>query len=398
MKIVQVNAVNGILSTGRNCSEMAAYLNARQIPCYTAYSTGKQTERAFRVSGAAECRLHGLLSRLLGLQGYFSPVATRRLLWRLDAIAPDVVHLHNLHANYISLGPLLAYLAEKDIPTVITLHDSWFYTGKCTHYTVANCYRWQTGCHDCPQLRQDHKSFFFDRTKKMWRDKKAAFEAIPRLGVIGVSNWNTREAERSFLACARVIRRVYNWVDLDVFRPGGGEAARAALGLSGQFVLLGVASRWTDKKGLAKLLALAQALGEGYAVVLVGDTPARDYPPNVLRPGATDSVQALAAYYAMADVFLQLSPEETFGKVAVEAMACGTPIISVDSTANAELVGPGCGYVTSGEMGDLLEKISAVRRRGRGDYEAACRSFVAEHFEKDACIRAHLQIYEEVRG
>lgn len=179
MRVLQVNAVNAIRSTGRNCDEMSYYIKVHDGGCFTAYSDGPHTENSYRISSVFECKKHAILSRITGLQGYFSPKSTARLIDIIKEVNPDIVNLGNLHANYLNIIQLLEFLAENNIPTVLVLHDCWPFTGKCTHYTVKGCLRWQTGCFDCPSLREDNKSWLFDRTSKMWNDKKRLWLSIP---------------------------------------------------------------------------------------------------------------------------------------------------------------------------------------------------------------------------
>ena len=218
MKVIQINAVYKIRSTGRIVFELHQFLLKNGIESYVACSDGNDKDEIYLIGSNFEKKLHALMSRLTGLQGYFSRIGTKRLIKYMDQIKPDIVHLGNLHANYVNLPMLLRYLAQHDIATVITLHDCWFFTGKCMHYTVVRCQKWKDGCNRCPQLRADNKSWIFDRTSKIWKDKKTGIEAIPRLAVIGVSDWITNEARHSLLGKAKLIRRIYNWIDLDTFQ------------------------------------------------------------------------------------------------------------------------------------------------------------------------------------
>jgi len=180
MKVLQVNAVNALSSTGRTVSELAAGLETRGIESRVAYSAGPAPKHGYLIGTQLEKKLHALRSRLSGRQAYFSKRATRGLLRYIEAESPDVVHLRNLHANYINLPMLLSFLGERDIPTVVNLDDCWYFTGKCCHYTIDGCYRWETGCGSCPRLRKDNPSWFIDASAEMWADKKRLFESIPR--------------------------------------------------------------------------------------------------------------------------------------------------------------------------------------------------------------------------
>jgi len=398
MKVLQINAVNGIRSTGRIVAEVSDYLNKNGHEGYVAYSDGIHLEKSYKIGNSIEKILHALFSRFFGLQAYFSKAGTKKLLAFMDELNPDIVHLHNLHSNYINLRLLLNYLAKNDIPTVITLHDCWFFTGKCTYFTIDACYNWKTECGKCPRLKKDNPSWFLDRTRKMHHDKKNWLTAIPRLAVVGVSDWITNEAKISFLSSANIITRIYNWIDLDKFKPMDTIALRGKLGLHRKFVILGVASAWSNAKGLDKFFDLAGKISSDMAIVLVGGIKSKTIiPANVLHVNETHDIEELAQYYAMADVYLHLSPEETFGKTTAEAMASGTPAIVVNSTASPELIGPGCGYVV--EIGDsktLLSMICKIKTVGKQAYSNACRMHAKSQFDLDRNIVQLLQLYQEL--
>ena len=400
MKILQINAVNRFGSTGRTCKELADYINqSNENICYTAFSVGEQQEYEYQIGSKLDRKLHAFLSRLTCRQGWFSARATRKLIGFMEQIQPDVVHLRNLHSNFVNVPMLLKYLAKKDIATVVTLHDCWFYTGKCCHYTVENCSKWKSGCYDCPQLRKGNASWFFDATDRVWLKKKALFEALPRLAVVGVSEWITEEARQSFLRCAKEVVRIYNWIDLDTFtRKETAEELRNCYAPNGEKIILGVASGWSKNKGLDDFLKLAKLLGETYRICLVGGMPKGiELPKNVCHIPTTNSPDALAELYSMADVFVTLSAEETFGKVSAEALACGTPVVCYDSTANKELVGSGCGEVCAlGDLQAIADAVKTICKREDPNVAERCRTFAEENFSKEQRILDYLSLYESM--
>ena len=402
MKIIHINAVNTIASTGRIAYEMDAFFHERGAAHVVAYAQGESAnpDREFVIGSPIDRKLHGLLSRISGKQGYFSHAATRRLLKFMDKYRPDVAVLGNLHGNYIHLPMLLRYLAKKDIATVVILHDCWFYTGKCCHYTVEGCYRWQDACGHCPQLKKYNKSWFFDRTSAMLRDKRALFQSIPRLAVVGVSDWLVGEAKRApVFQNAKIFKRIYNWVDTAVFSPRDTAALREELGLSGKKIILAVASSWGREKGIDTVLEIARRLGEDERLVLVGDSGHIEPCEQILRLPATHSVDRLAEYYSAADVFLQPSLEETFGKVTAEALACGTPAVCFASTANPELVGDGCGAaVPPGDIAGMLSEIRKILAAGKEPYRESCRNFAQSNFEKEHNLEAYAELFKTIAG
>lgn len=399
MKVLQINAVYGLRSTGRTTMELHKAMLEQGIESYVASTEFSNMDKnTYLIRGKLFGKIHGLLSRLTGKQAYFSPLSTRKLIRYISKTNPDIVHLRILHGNYINLKMLLKYLGKNEIATVLTLHDCWFYTGKCCHYTVQGCYKWKTACGNCPRLKKDNKSWFFDRTKTMYRDKKKLLTGISKLAVVGVSDWITNEAKLSYLAGAKIIKRIYNWLDLDTFKPAETEALRQSLHLENKLVILGVASVWTQAKGFGSFLELAKAADNDMVIVLIGRI-SKDIalPCNIVHIEETNNVKEMVEYYSMADVFVNLSCEETFGKVTAEALACGTPAIVINSTANPELVGEGCGYVLeSCDISAFMKHIQEVQQYGKAYYSEKCIDFARANFSKNERIRDYIGLYNEL--
>ncbi len=399
MNILQINAVYGIGSTGRTTKELDEYLQQNGHNSFAAVAqTDTIKSNVHIISNSFDKKLHAFLSRLFGKQGYYSSLSTRRTIKYINKCNPDVVHLRNLHANYINIPMLLKYLAKKDIATVVTLHDCFFYTGKCTHYTVQKCYKWQTGCYNCPKLRSDNASWLFDCTKKMWRDKKKYFGNIPRLAVTGVSDWTANEAKKSLLSSAKIIQRIYNWIDLSVFYPRD-TVNNKFIDLDSCFSILFISAGWdADSKKFKDVLKLSERLGDDVNILLVGhigDDIA--LPDNIHSLGYISSTNELAQLYSATDVYVHMSYEDTFGKVIAEALACGTPAIVYNSTALPELVSDGCGYVVeSGDIDSVYDSILEIKQNGKQAYSNACINKVKNNFSKELCTAEYLELYEKL--
>lgn len=398
MRILLINATYEIGSTGRNCKEILDELERQGEQGYIAFSQGKLPNNGYCIGGKLEKKLHALLSRVLGLQGYFSTHGTRKFLKYLDAVQPDIIHINNVHANFLNLNMLYDYIQKKRIPVVMNLHDCWSYTGKCCHYTQVGCDRWQSGCHDCPKLKQENVSWFFDRTLKMWKDKRDNYEKIPSLYVVGVSDWITNEAQKSILKSAKRLVRIYNWVDLECIPSVKQMDCKKEKGVEGKFVILGVASRWDESKGLSRFIELTDLLDDDSRIVLIGAHDGKEeknskiiWIPPVLE------MEELMRYYIMADAFVTMSYEESFGKVSAEALACGTPVVCFDSTANAEVVGSGCGHVVKkGDMEGLYAALEKIRRQGKEYYSESCRQYAADNFNRSRNVNQYIKLYKEI--
>ena len=170
MKVLQINSVCGIRSTGRICTDIAEELERQGHICKIGYGRETVPEKyqkyAVRIGNDLSVKFDGLKTRLLDNAGFNSYFATRKFLKWVKEYDPDVVHLHNLHGYYINLKLLFRYLRETGKPVIWTLHDCWSFTGHCSHFDLAGCQKWRTGCESCPLTKAYPASFGRDRSKK----------------------------------------------------------------------------------------------------------------------------------------------------------------------------------------------------------------------------------------
>lgn len=397
MVVVQINAAYEYGSTGRTVKEMHEHLIEKGVKSYVYYPDNFPGRRSDEVIGTTlDYKVHAFLSRLTGLQAYFSFFSTKRLIKKLEKIKPNIVVIRNIHSNYINLPLLTKYLAAHDIATVIVLHDCWFYTGHCFHYTEVGCDKWQNECNNCPLIHKNNTSWFFDTSKWVFRHRKEMMDAIPHLAVVGVSEWITGEARKSpIFENAKVITRIYNWIDLNRFYPRDTARITEKYKTEGAFVVLGVAMSWDYHKGMEVFIELAKALPD-IKIVMIGQMPEIALPSNIIKVERTSSVEELAEHYSMADVLLNLSLQESFGKVAAEALACGTPLIVNNATANTELPGD-CGYVIeSNELSQITDAIKRIEKVGKLSYSKRCVERAKSLFEKDKNLKAYDILFNDL--
>lgn len=401
MRVLQINAVYEKFSTGRNVKEMHEVMLSKGIDSFIACpDLDKLRKNAYRIGNKVDWKLHALLSRVSGKQGYFSYFATKKLLNYIGQINPDIICLHNLHSNYINIPLLLTYIAQNNIATVLVLHDSWFYTGKCVYYIECSCNRWKKHCGDCPTLKLGNPSFFFDKTEKMLADKKKLFSYIERLAVIGVSQWVTEDAKKSILKDARIIQCIYNWIDLECFRPRDCSELKHSMGLDDKFIVFGIAMSWNSQKGINLFHELADLLPDNCKIVLAGDDSSIQIKhSNVTYLGTIKDIDLLSKLYSMADVFVNPTIQETFGKTTAEAMACGTPVVAYNGTATPELVGldGSCGFLVDENDPKLYcEKILKIQEHGQMAFGKAARQRAENMFSKENNIQAYLDVYKKL--
>lgn len=399
MKILQINTVSSIRSTGRVAFQLHEFLKEKGINSYFAYSFGPQIEQSIKIGNNVEKKIEALFSRITGLQGYTCFWGTNQLIDFIKKIKPDVIHFHNIHSNFLNYNKLFKYIIKNNIPIVITLHDCWFYTGKCTHYTVEKCYKWQQECYNCPKLRDDIPSWFFDKTKKMFNDKKQLLNSIKKLAVVGPSDWVVDEAKKSFLNNAKIMQRIYNPINTNIFKPVNPQKIKESLKIENKFVILGVASQFTERNGLYKFIELGKLIDDNYKIILIGNISGRiKLSHNIIHVNEIHNVNEMPYYYSMADVYINFAIENTFGYTTIESLACGTPVIVYSSTSNDELVQPDMGYKINVQdnINEIFNCIIKIQSKSKNCYSLKAIEYVKNNFEAETIFNQYLELYNKL--
>ena len=384
-------------STGRTATDLKTFITSLGEEYKIAYSEpdDKPIDGDILIGSRFDHKIHAFLSRVTGLQGYWSHLATWNLLRQVDKYHPDIVQLGNLHANYINLPMLFRYLIKKQIPVVMILHDCWFFTGKCTHFTASECDKWKTYCYHCPVLKRDNVSWFFDYSSKMFRDRQKWYSRLTSHMVIAVSDWEKNLATQSPLFSKADVIRIYNWIDPDTFHPASDEekmAIRHKYGLdSSRRYIISVSGGWSS--GTTKMedaIAFANQLPNSYHLIMVGKATDIEFPKNIIHVPYTANLSELSILYSLSEAYLHFSVEDTFGKVIAEAMACGTVPIVFDSTACGETAGP-YGYTVAPH--DISAMVEATLSILPDDGEKV-RKYALENYQKSLNINKYWKQYK----
>lgn len=393
MKVVQINATCGSGSTGKICVDISKLLTERQIENYILYCGEKSGyPLGIRYAETAQIKQEALRSHLNGRYGFNSEAVTRKLLSHLDEIQPDIIHLHNLHGHNCDLELLFRYLKEHRTKVFWTFHDCWAFTAYCPHFTMAKCDKWEMGCFDCPQRRE--YSIFFDRSKMLYKKKKELLSGVD-MTIITPSQWLADMVGQSFLKDYPV-KVIHNGIDLTTFKPTSSDFRRRYHIPDRKIVLLGVAFDWGKRKGLDVFVELVARLDpDRYQIVLVGTNSRIDkmLPPQIISIHRTANQGELAEIYTVADLFVNPTREEVLGLVNVEALACGTPVLTFRTGGSPEIPDEKTGAVVDCDDVDALER-EIIRISEERPFTCEDCLARAKQFDAQTKYMEYVELYE----
>lgn len=393
MKVLMINVVCGIRSTGRICTDLAAILEAQGHEVKIAYGRENVPEQfqkyAVRIGADLDIKLHGVKARLLDGAGFGSETATVKFIEWVKAFEPDVIHLHNLHGYYIHMGILFEYLRNCGKKIIWTLHDCWSFTGHCVYFDYVGCDKWKTGCGKCPQKSEYPARIGPDMSKRHYEFKKELFTGISNMTLVTPSQWLADLVSESYIK-EYPIKIIHNGVDTGIFKPTESNI-KEKYNCQNKKIVLGVASVWDKRKGLNSFTELAKRLDDSYQIILVGLSKAQidKMPENVIGLERTDSVQELVELYTAASVFVNPTLEDNYPTTNIEAIACGTPVVTYETGGSSESARMYGLSVPKKHMGKLIHAIENIDHIWPGkidiDYKNAVRKYV-ELYEENKKI------------
>lgn len=411
MKIVQINTFP-YKATGHIMMDIHKILTEQGYESYVCWGRGRPANNNHEIviSDNIGVKFHGMYTRLLDKTGFASRRATKKLLRRLDEIKPDIIHLHNIHGYYLNIELLFNYIREHNINVVWTLHDCWPMTGHCAWFDMCGCEKWKTGCFNCEQLGTYPASKGFDNSEWNWNKKKTLFTGL-NLTIVTPSQWLKDIVMNSYLKNYRC-EVINNGIDLDIFKPVGNseiEKTREKYNLDARKIVLGVASEWTPRKGLLDFIKLSEMLQDvQFVVVGLTERQIKEMPPNTKGIKRTENQRELAALYTIADVFFNPTYEDNFPTTNLEALACGTPVITYDTGGSPEEIRNirTSRGMTVGEIirkkncrkTDLNEVVNRLTKWLETDNKKLQPFEYSGNLDSKQCFDNYLALYEKIGG
>ena len=395
MKIAFINSVAGFGSTGRLVSTLSMM---DEVDGKVYYGRKKDSSNAIsmRFTGDIGNVTHAIGTYLFDEHGFHNAMETKKMLKDLDEFNPDIVHLHNLHGYYVHVGVLFDYLKGKNKKVIWTLHDCWSFTGHCAHYDGIGCDKWKNKCYDCPITNEYPFSWNKHNVTKNYERKKEVFTSIKdNLTIVTPSYWLEEQVKHSFLKECKVMT-IHNGINLNDFKYTE-SSFREKYHLEDSFIVLAVASVWDTTKGIEDLKELANSLPENIKLVVVGGTLSSNTTSieNALCIPRTNTVKELCEIYSASDVFINLTKQDTFPTVNIEALACGLPVITYKTGGSPEILTDKTGIVVEKNNIKKIKEVLIELAKNNSFKIEDCIE-VASHYSLDKMYESYLGLYKKV--
>lgn len=391
MKVLQINSVCGVGSTGRIATDLYKVLEEQGHECKIAYGRGTAPEGidSIKIGFNLDNYFHVFKTRVFDKHGFGSANATKKFIEEVKEYNPDIIHLHNIHGYYINIEILFNYLKKANKPVVWTLHDCWAFTGHCSHFDYIGCDKWKNGCNNCEQKEQYPSSKLRDNSEWNYEKKKELFTSIKNMTIITPSKWLANLVKESFLG-KYPVEVINNGIDLDVFKPTESDF-RERYDLNDKFIILGVTSVWGERKGLKYFIELSKKLNDKYKIVIVGvnEKQKKSIPKDIISISRTNDVKELAEIYTSADVFVNPTLEDNFPTTNLESLACGTPVITFNTGGSIECINENTGSIV--EKDDINGLVKAIKNLKIDQLE--CISKAKTFFNKNKKFEEYISLY-----
>lgn len=403
MTILQVNVVFGQGSTGKIVADIDARLKAvghRSLVCY-GRKNGPSADGVYKFCTEAEAAVHKLANRAGALMYGGNALSTGRLIDIIRREKPDVVHLHCINGYCVNIYRLLAFLAKNNVPTVITHHAEFFYTGNCGH--ALDCLNFAHGCGQCPAPRSATGALWSDRAATAWQRMCDAVQAFDRDKLIftAVSSWVKERSQLSPIVAGYPCEVVENGLDTAVFRPTAlSDEAKQRWPMNGRKTILHVTASFSDAPGSFKggdhIVELARRMPDVNVVVVASHSSVEgQLPGNLLLWGRAKSQSELAALYSAADLTVIASKRETFSMIVAESLCCGTPLVGFKAGGPESIAIPG--YTRFVDYGDTMALLNAVADFLSSDFDpTAIAAEAGRRYSKERMADSYMEVYHKI--
>lgn len=388
-RILQLNVTANWGSTGKIAEGIGNAVMKKGWDSYIAYGRYMNPSHSnlIKVGNQFDVYAHYVRNYLLDGEGFGSKRPTNHLIKIIGEIQPGIIHLHNIHDHWLNYPVLFEYLSAIQTPIVWTFHDCWAFTGGCPYFEIPPCDKWRIQCKEC-HLRKGK----IDKSSKQYNLRKKLIAKLGnRLTIVPVSNWIEKFCNDSILGKSN-ITLIHNGIDVGKFTMKLDYSRKEPL-------ILGVANVWDYRKGLDDFIKLRKILPSKIKIILVGLTNSQitKLPADIKGINKTQNVDELVDLYCQASVLVNPTYADNFPTVNLEALACGTPVITYRTGGSPEAIDNNTGIVVNkGDIRGLAGAVLQIIENPQNFRREDCRDRAVKLFNQDIQYGKYIDLYESL--
>ena len=293
----------------------------------------------------------------------------------------DIIHLHWV-PDFVDYP---TFFRQVKRPIVWTLHDK---------YPAEGVMHYSSKYFPVPEELKDID-------KRSRQAKRKGVKKSQNLNIVAISDEMIDLCKKSEVLYDFPITLIHNGVDTNVFKPYDKHIARKSLGLPSTakiflFSSYGINDR---NKGLDRLIcALEKSDISNILLVCIGEDLGCELPKarfSIIITGLQKEQEKIAKYYSASDFFMQCSYEETFAQTPLEAMSCGTPVISTPCSGAKDLIRPFNGVICSGYDSNAIAE--GIQKAINTQYNCnTIRQYIVENYEYSIIAQQYKELYESI--
>lgn len=391
MKVLQINTVYGIGSTGRIVKDLFKKQLQSGIEGYVVAGRADKCEESgvYILQSSIMYKLKAFICKTFGIDGFFNLYESLKAIRLIKRINPDIIHLHNLHGYYLNVGILFHYIKRRNIPVIWTVHDCWPITGRCSYFDYIGCNKWKEECCKCQQKNKYPGTKTFDFSQIMHKRKKNIYGNYKNIIFVTPSNWLASILKQSFVSDSK-IKVIHNGIDLERFRTLQPNEKSG-------FDILMVCNGYEKRKNVEIMVEASKRFNDTERLIVLGvdKQDIREDTGKITFLDRTNSVDELVMLYNSADVLVNPTLEDNFPTVNIEALACGTPVIANLTGGNAESINEKTGImVCSNTSEGYLNAIRTIEGWDQSATREECRKHAVNSFDSEKKYSEYISLYE----
>ena len=401
-KILQINTVVGIGSTGRIAENIGDYIIKKGSYSTIGYGrkVGISNSKLIKIGNHINILFNVIQTRLFDRHALNPSYFTNQFIKKIIKFNPDIIHLHNIHGYYINYKTLFDFLFFYNKPVVWTIHDCWPITGHCTFFDNVHCDKWKIQCDNCIQKTAYPKSFFKDNSYVNYNDKRNLFTKLDKLYLVAPSNWMKQKIQESFLNSAK-LDVINNGININLFKPETIDKATFYNGLfKNKYVLIAVALQWDERKGLSDLIKLSDQLKEDEILLIIGLIPNKIkniLPTKIINISNINNPKLLNSFYSISDIFINPTKADNYPTTNLEAISAGLPVIMTSTGGNLDFMGfESVKFYEQGQINMIRNNIDFIRTKGVKYFENISRNIATTQLSSDIQNSLYWNLYTKI--